>query len=882
MRAYVLFVILLASCLTVPQISRIAVGSAASADRTQTGIRGATSSGEWTLRGTQPPGRDGHGFVYDSMAGLFILFGGAITATGFTNSTWSYEYGTNTWTNITPRVGPSPRAGAGIVYDSRADRVIVYGGSISNFGVARDTWVFDYTNDTWTNVTSASGPGPRSLSNMVYGSAADRTILFGGAGMFGPLGDTWSYDYETNAWTMLTANSPGALFAPSMAYDSTADRVVLFGGAIFSGPNIIWKNDTWALSVADQTWTNTHASTSPAGRGGAPMVYDSQSDVALVFGGANTFGSTPSGYFNDTWAYNATKNGWTDISPVHSPSPRVLSALAYDPVADRAVLFGGASASGIPYADAWAFQYIPPAPSYPPSEPKSLTASGGNGQVVLTWEAPSSNGTAPVTNYEIYRGTTTGGESHLTTVGDVRTYTDGAVTNGQVYYYEVAAVSSAGEGPRSNEASATPQSVPSAPRSLAAVPGDGRVMLNWQTPASNGGSAITTYSVYRGTSAGTETLLAILGTVLSYEDSGLTNGQPYYYRVSANNSVGEGPLSNEISVMPATVPSAPNSLAATAASGEITLTWSAPTSNGGTSITGYNMYRGTSTGTELLLKNVGVVLAYTDAGLANGQTYYYEVAAVNAVGEGPKSKEATATPTASATPPSAPQDIQATPGHSQVTLTWTAPVSTGGSAVTGYKLYRGLTSGTETLVASLGSALLTYTDSGLTNGQTYYYQVSAVNDVGEGPKSNEVYATPPTPVLDSVPPVVEITSPANNSALTATSVTVTGTASDNVAVEKVEISLDGTTWTVASGTASWSASVSLQPGANTIYVRATDRSGNQATTRITVTVQPVQPSGLPLAAPVLAGIGLAIIVVVAAAAAVVLRRRRRGRLPPSR
>src|SRR5436309_2510312 len=472
-RAYVLFVILLASCLTVPQISRIAVGSAASADRTQTGIRGATSSGEWTLRGTQPPGRDGHGFVYDSMAGLFILFGGAITATGFTNSTWSYEYGTNTWTNITPRVGPSPRAGAGIVYDSRADRVIVYGGSISNFGVARDTWVFDYTNDTWTNVTSASGPGPRSLSNMVYGSAADRTILFGGAGMFGPLGDTWSYDYETNAWTMLTANSPGALFAPSMAYDSTADR---------------------------------------------------------------------------------------------------------------AVLYGGASASGIPYADAWAFQYIPPAPSYPPSEPKSLTASGGNGQVVLTWEAPSSNGTAPVTNYEIYRGTTTGGESHLTTVGDVRTYTDGAVTNGQVYYYEVAAVSSAGEGPRSNEASATPQSVPSAPRSLAAVPGDGRVMLNWQTPASNGGSAITTYSVYRGTSAGTETLLAILGTVLSYEDSGLTNGQPYYYRVSANNSVGEGPLSNEISVMPATVPSAPNSLAATAASGEITLTWSAPTSNGGTSI----------------------------------------------------------------------------------------------------------------------------------------------------------------------------------------------------------------------------------------------------------------------------------------------------------
>ena len=183
------------------------------------------------------------------------------------------------------------------------------------------------------------------------------------------------------------------------------------------------------------------------------MAYDSIADVALLFGGANTFGPGPSGYFNDTWAYNASANGWSNVTPVHSPSSRVLSALAYDPIADRAVLSGGAPGSGIPYADAWAFQYIAPVPSFPPSAPRNLQASGGDSQVALVWEAPSSNGSAPVTNYRIYRGTVPGGESPLATVGNVLTYSDNSVANGLTYYYEVSAVSSAGEGPKSNETS---------------------------------------------------------------------------------------------------------------------------------------------------------------------------------------------------------------------------------------------------------------------------------------------------------------------------------------------------------------------------------------------------------------------------------------------
>ncbi|MEO6702796.1 MAG: PKD domain-containing protein, partial [Jatrophihabitantaceae bacterium] len=96
---------------------------------------------------------------------------------------------------------------------------------------------------------------------------------------------------------------------------------------------------------------------------------------------------------------------------------------------------------------------------------------------------------------------------------------------------------------------------PGPPTGLTASAGNTQAALSWTAPASNGGVAITGYRVYRGTSPGTETLLISggcngLGPVLSCTDTGLTNGQTYYYKVTAVNSIGEGALSNEASVQP--------------------------------------------------------------------------------------------------------------------------------------------------------------------------------------------------------------------------------------------------------------------------------------------------------------------------------------------
>jgi hypothetical protein len=96
------------------------------------------------------------------------------------------------------------------------------------------------------------------------------------------------------------------------------------------------------------------------------------------------------------------------------------------------------------------------------------------------------------------------------------------------------------------------------------------------------------------------------------------------------------------------------------------------------------------------------------------------------------------------TVPSSPQNLVATAGDAQVTLTWSAPASDGGVSITAYKVYQGMSSGGEILLTTL-SNVLTYTDTSLTNGQTYYYKVSANNSVGEGAQTAEVVATPAAP-----------------------------------------------------------------------------------------------------------------------------------------
>lgn len=145
---------------------------------------------------------------------------------------------------------------------------------------------------------------------------------------------------------------------------------------------------------------------------------------------------------------------------------------------------------------------------------------------------------------------------------------------------------------------------------------------------------------------------------------------------------------------------------------------------------------------------------------------------------------------------------------------------------------------------------------------------------------------------DSRPPEINITSPPDRSVVTTATLVVSGTASDNARVARVDLSTDATTWTLASGIASWSGTVALVNGTNTIFARATDAERNQAFDMIVVVARLSGPAPEPtgfdfsvLMDPVLQAFVLVLIVVAAATVAFLRRRpppaRRIGGLPPT-
>lgn len=365
-------------------------------------------------------------------------------------------------------------------------------------------------------------------------------------------------------------------------------------------------------------------------------------------------------------------------------------------------------------------------PNVLPSAPSSLTATGSNACVILSWPTATA-----ATSYNVKRSRTSGTGYATVASGITSTsYTDGSLLNETTYYYVVTGVNSKGESGNSPQASAMPVAPPAAPTGLAATGSNAAVELSWNS--SNGAAG---YNVKRSITIGTGYSTIATGVAsTNYSDTTVANGATYYYVVSAANAGGESANSTQVSATPTGPPTvAPGSLTATGSNASAILQWTAATG-----ATSYNVKRSLTSGTGYTTVASAISgTTYTDTGLINGTAYYYVVSGANGGGQGPNSTETAATPVA---PPGAPTGLAANPGNATVALNWTAS-----AGATSYNVKRSNTSGSGYALVASAVATTTYTDSSVSNGTTYYYVVTALNAGGQSANSTQASASPVLP-----------------------------------------------------------------------------------------------------------------------------------------
>ena len=365
-------------------------------------------------------------------------------------------------------------------------------------------------------------------------------------------------------------------------------------------------------------------------------------------------------------------------------------------------------------------------PSAVPGAPTIGTATAGNAQATVTFTAPVSDGGSAITGYTVT--STPGG---FTGTGTASPISVTGLTNGTAYTFTVIATNANGNSlPSDPSNSVTPSGVPGAPTIGTATKGNTQATVTFTAPASNGGSAITGYTVTSNPGNFTAT-----GTASPITVTGLTNGTVYTFTVIATNANGNSlPSAASNSVTPSTVPGAPTIGTATKGNAQATVTFTAPASNGGSAITGYIVTSNPGSFTA-----TGPASPITVTGLTNGTAYTFTVIAVNASGNSlPSAASNSVTPS---TVPGAPVIGTATEGDTQVTVTFTAPASNGGSVITGYTV----TSNPGSFTATGTASPLTVT--GLANGTAYTFTVVATNANGNSlPSAASNSVIPHTPV----------------------------------------------------------------------------------------------------------------------------------------
>lgn len=311
----------------------------------------------WTTlatAGPSPPGRTQHTAIYDSRRDRMVVFGGNSPA--LSNDVWVLSLsGTPTWARLTPAgTPPSPRFGHSAIYDPVRDRMVVFGGYDGQ--TLNDTWELSLGENPAWSLLPAGGTAPRWRygHSAVYDPSGDRMIICGGLSGGVPYSFVSILSFsDGQTWSDVTSvtNPPPGRYGHTAAWDPDYGRMLVFGG----DEGFRRSDDVWILRLHDQqpAWfATTLPGPKPTGRMWHSMVFDPARSRVMVFGGENGM------HFNDVWILRGEAgitSGWARITPPDTPpSGRIGHSAIYDPLRDRMLVFGGAA--GVITDEVWGME----------------------------------------------------------------------------------------------------------------------------------------------------------------------------------------------------------------------------------------------------------------------------------------------------------------------------------------------------------------------------------------------------------------------------------------------------------------------------------------------------------------------------------------------
>ncbi|GEM_PF-612899 len=425
-----------------------------------------------------------------------------------------------------------------------------------------------------------------------------------------------------------------------------------------------------------------------------------------------------------------------------------------------------------------------------PTAPTNLNLSITGNAITLSWNKSTDKETAQNgLTYNLRVGTTPGGSEIVSPMADVATgyrkvpqlgntnhntrWTIKNLAPGK-YYWSVQAIDNAFAGssfaPEQSFTIGGPVDTtpPAPPKNLQATPGDKQITLKWDA---NTELDLLRYRIYGGAApnpaAIVDSALAALGATKII--TGLSNGTTYYYRITAVDvALNASGFSNEASAVPTgsdMPPAPPRNLLAIIGDKQITLGW---TANAELDMYQYRIYSGTSPNPLSVVDSViyankdgSYSTSKTISGLTNGTKYYFRITAVDLnFNESGFSNEVSATPAVPVSPPATPQNLRATAGIAQVTLTWNANTE---ADFLRYRIYGGASANpTAQIDSAEGRATNSKTINNLAIGATYYFRLKAVNTAMQASGYSNIVAA--VPLADKTAPTLAnaaYTEPAN-------------------------------------------------------------------------------------------------------------------------